>query len=273
MAKRAELFMPAGGGTRLVAHLLSRRVHARLAALPVLLVFLACGASAVLAQDGQQPSFFKSVERRSSNIASFHKWTDVLARTRAEQSSEHACGPGRADECPYAYLDAFVSSLRADDPWHQLVAVNHEMNKRRYLSDQASWGVEDYWETPGEFIRRGSGDCEDFAIAKYLALRRLGWSPDVLRIAAVVDVNGNIGHAVLVATYRGSTYLLDNQIRSVTETERVRTYVPVYSINETSWWRHQPGGVPVATCAGSAGCGSGTAAASQSDPDGAAAGD
>lgn len=265
MAKRARLLTPTGRRTSIANSLL-----AVLAASAALSIWLATGASPAQAQDAQQPSFFNSTERRSSNIIPFRKWTDTLARIRAEEQRETACGPDHPETCPYAYLEAFLARARADDPWRQLVAVNYEMNKRRYVSDQANWGVEDYWETPGEFIRRGSGDCEDFSIAKYFALRRLGWSADALRIAAVIDVNGNIGHAILVATYNGITYLLDNQIRSVTETASVRTYVPVYSINEVSWWRHQPGGVPVASCADSATCGEGTAAAAQSDPNRAA---
>jgi predicted transglutaminase-like cysteine proteinase len=83
------------------------------------------------------------------------------------------------------------------------------------------------------------GDCEDYAIAKFLSLKRLGWTDDELRVAAVKDLNLNVGHAVLIVYYGGKTWVLDNQIRRVVATASIRHYQPVYSINETSWWRHR----------------------------------
>jgi predicted transglutaminase-like cysteine proteinase len=112
------------------------------------------------------------------------------------------------------------------------------MNRRHYVSDSRNWGVKDYWATPGEFMAR-SGDCEDFAIAKYLSLRQLGWSEDTLRVAVVRDLSLNVNHAVLIVYFDGRTWLLDNQIRRVVETETVRHYRPVFSINEKYWWRHR----------------------------------
>ena len=112
------------------------------------------------------------------------------------------------------------------------------MNTRRYITDPRNWGVPDYWATPGEFMSK-FGDCEDYAIAKFLSLKRLGWTDDELRIAAVKDLNLKVGHAVLIVYHAGKTWVLDNQIRRVVETNSVRHYQPVYSINETAWWRHR----------------------------------
>jgi hypothetical protein len=33
--------------------------------------------------------------------------------------------------------------------------------------------------------------------------------------------------------------ILDNQIKIVVDSRRVRHYEPVYSINEKAWWRHR----------------------------------
>jgi predicted transglutaminase-like cysteine proteinase len=112
------------------------------------------------------------------------------------------------------------------------------MNTRRYITDPRNWGVPDYWETPGEFMTK-FGDCEDYAIAKFLSLKRLGWTDDELRIAAVKDLNLKVGHAILIVYHAGKTWVLDNQIKRVVEAESIRHYQPVYSINETSWWRHR----------------------------------
>ena len=48
-----------------------------------------------------------------------------------------------------------------------------------------------------DFFTRG-GDCEDFAIAKYTALRALGVPEERLRVAIVHDDEKNLPHAILV---------------------------------------------------------------------------
>ncbi|MDH5749703.1 MAG: hypothetical protein OEY85_10380, partial [Rhodospirillales bacterium] len=78
------------------------------------------------------------------------------------------------------------------------------------------------------------------AIAKYLTLRILGWDPDKMRIVVLNDLNLKIAHAVLIVQLDGKYLLLDNQISLVVDSDRVRHYRPIYSVNEHSWWRHKP---------------------------------
>jgi predicted transglutaminase-like cysteine proteinase len=40
--------------------------------------------------------------------------------------------------------------------------------------DEAQWGVEDHWSSPFETLQTHRGDCEDYAIVKYVALRQAG---------------------------------------------------------------------------------------------------
>lgn len=213
----------------------------RLVTLAQLLALITCvsGGHQALAADGQQ-SFFHSVELRSTNTTPFSKWHAALQRTSREVAEEQGrdCGNGDASACRYRELDAFLDTLRDKGRREQLDAVNAYMNTRPYVTDATNWGQKDYWATPAEFLNR-SGDCEDFAIAKFFALKRLGWSADALRLAAVKDLNQGVGHAVLIAYDGGRSWLLDNQIRQVVETGTVRRYEPVYSINENAWWRHR----------------------------------
>jgi len=204
--------------------------------------------AAVLSLPGQraeatehvQLSFLHSHEIRSANIRVFAKWRAALQRYSEERVRESArtCKATFFKACHYKDWEKFLDEIRRDDKWDQLAAVNRYMNTRRYISDSRNWGVKDYWATPGEFMAR-SGDCEDFAIAKYLSLRRLGWSDDALRVAVVRDLSLNVNHAVLIVYFDGRTWLLDNQIGRVVETESVRHYRPVFSINEKYWWRHR----------------------------------
>jgi predicted transglutaminase-like cysteine proteinase len=192
------------------------------------------------ATEQSQLSFLHSHEIRSADTRVFAKWRAALKRYSEERVRERArkCKATLFKACYYKDWQNFLNEIRRDDKWDQLVAVNRYMNRRHYVSDSRNWGVKDYWATPGEFMAR-SGDCEDFAIAKYLSLRQLGWSEDTLRVAVVRDLSLNVNHAVLIVYFDGRTWLLDNQIRRVVETETVRHYRPVFSINEKYWWRHR----------------------------------
>jgi predicted transglutaminase-like cysteine proteinase len=201
-----------------------------------------CGFPGRLADAAEKPqsSFFGSMEIRSDNLKPFTKWRTALERYTAETARERAgtCQSTMFNTCHYEELQRFLDGIGDTDRWDQLVEINHYMNTRQYITDPRNWGVPDYWATPGEFMAK-FGDCEDYAIAKFLSLKRLGWTDDELRIAAVKDLNLKVGHAILIVYYAGKTWVLDNQIKRVVETESIRHYQPVYSINETSWWRHR----------------------------------
>jgi predicted transglutaminase-like cysteine proteinase len=101
-----------------------------------------------------------------------------------------------------------------------------------------NWGQEDYWATPFQFLKK-NGDCEDYAISKYMALKALGVKVEDMRIVALQDLNLNLGHAVLVVYVGDEPQLLDNQISSVVAANSIRHYQPVFSINEEGWWLHR----------------------------------
>ena len=57
----------------------------------------------------------------------------------------------------------------------QILIVNNFFARNlRYQTDIQLWKQNDYWATPLETLGRGFGDCEDYAIAKYISLRALG---------------------------------------------------------------------------------------------------
>ncbi len=217
------------------------KIAQRFRTLALLLALIACilGGHQAVAADARQ-SFFHSVELRSANIKPFTKWRAALDRTSREVARVQGqdCRDDNAASCLYRELDAFLDTLRDKGRREQLVAVNAYMNARPYVTDTRNWGKKDYWATPAEFLTR-SGDCEDYAIAKFFALKRLGWNADAMRLAAVKDLDRGTGHAVLIVSDDGNSWLLDNQIKQVVKTGTVRRYEPVYSINENAWWRHR----------------------------------
>lgn len=192
-------------------------------------------------------SFFSSVEVRSSNLKAFKKWRAALSRYYKERKKgvgKFQCDTARLNICDYGDWAKFLKKLKGKGRYAQMKAVNTRMNKAKYTSDKNNWGRKDYWATPGEFMAR-FGDCEDYAISKYLSLRALGFKERELRIVAVKDLNLKVGHAVLVVKLkdrkkRTRYFVLDNQIKKIVEQHKIRHYQPIFSINRKFWWRHLP---------------------------------
>lgn len=79
------------------------------------------------------------------------------------------------------------------------------------LSDEAQWGVADHWSAPFETLRSGRGDCEDYAIVKYLALLEAGISRDDVKIVILKNVFPNEDHAVVAVRVDDQWLILDNR--------------------------------------------------------------
>jgi predicted transglutaminase-like cysteine proteinase len=185
-----------------------------------------------------------AVENR--NLQPFPKWTDMLRRHLDERGREPgSCEESRFNQCHHKRWMALIESLKGLDLDAQLDRVNAEMNRHRYIIDPVNWGVKDYWATPFQFFAK-EGDCEDYAIAKFMTLKLAGVDPDRLRIVVLQDLNLKVPHAVLAVYDEGRIRILDNQIRQVVDADAIRHYQPMYSINETAWWLHRPANRPAA---------------------------
>lgn len=101
-----------------------------------------------------------------------------------------------------AATDDFLWKQLGKSPRDQIREVNQWFNWFDYEGE----GERDYWATPREFIVRGRGDCEDFAIAKYFALASLG---HVGMRLALVPWREDESHMVLLADLEGALFVLD----------------------------------------------------------------
>jgi predicted transglutaminase-like cysteine proteinase len=155
----------------------------------------------------------------------FTKWTSALAAERRAKPTERS-----------AEWKRFLESLRGMNRNDQLDAVNSYMNSVPYVSDQENYGQADYWATVEEFLERG-GDCEDYALAKYHSLIRLGFRDQDLRLVILFDQNKQMNHAVLAVALGGRWKILDNQYATVRDDDEISYYKPIYAVSKNSWWR------------------------------------
>jgi hypothetical protein len=77
------------------------------------------------------------------------------------------------------------------------------------------------------------GDCEDYAIAKYVALREAGFPVDELRLVLVRDRAVRQDHAVLAARLDERWLILDNRRQEPVEDADASSFTPLFAINHT----------------------------------------
>jgi predicted transglutaminase-like cysteine proteinase len=110
--------------------------------------------------------------------------------------------------------------------------VNRMVNAAiRYTSDFAQHGVADLWSAPVATFASGRGDCEDYAIAKYVLLRESGVAARDLRLLLVRDTSIRQDHAVLAVREDGRWLILDNRWTAVPESSEVRHLMPLFALD------------------------------------------
>jgi predicted transglutaminase-like cysteine proteinase len=163
------------------------------------------------------------------------KWQGVERRLDDERVQLALC-EGDPDRCaaPAALqFLAIVGQGKARDGRARLGEINRAINLAiRPMTDLAQWGEIDVWSSPLVTFTHGAGDCEDYAIAKYVALRQAGISPDDLRIVIMRDTIHGEDHAVAAARLDGHWLTLDNRRMAMIEDVDLRNYRPLFVIDQ-----------------------------------------
>lgn len=183
------------------------------------------------------PGLFGSHEFRS-NLRALPQWSRVMSMAMSQVEDMTSCNPEK-DNCSASALSwqKIIHEAQGMPTYERLKAVNTFFNRWPYRLDIDAFGVSEYWATPLEFLRM-SGDCEDYSITKYYALKQLGVPIEKMRIVVVQDTIRNIPHAVLVVKAGQENYVLDNLSDLVLSHAKYTHYMPQYSINERFRWAH-----------------------------------
>jgi predicted transglutaminase-like cysteine proteinase len=133
-------------------------------------------------------------------------------------------------------INKLLAQLEGRGIQKQLIEVNRFFNQFEYQEDHVHWGEQDYWATPGEFLATQKGDCEDFVIAKYFSLRKLGVPDDRLYLTYVKALKQNVAHMVLsyFPTPTSIPLILDNYDPRIQSADKRKDLLPVYSFNAKS---------------------------------------
>ena len=188
------------------------------------------------------PNIFGSKEIASQNwkvkTSAIVNWNAMLQRWQKG-------APCESSTCTAKGWSQLVAKVKAAGDRMAMIRVANElMNdpvQHPYLEDINNWGQADYWATTFQFLKK-SGDCEDYAIAKYMLLKAVGYPIENMRIVAVrIRSLGGLGHAVLVVYEGNDVFVLDNRVAAVMNEKLVRVeFQPALSVNEQYWWIHLP---------------------------------
>ncbi|CCE05642.1 conserved exported hypothetical protein [Bradyrhizobium sp. STM 3843] len=163
------------------------------------------------------------------------KWLKLVHQLADDQVQLALCDGDREHCVSPAALRflAIVDQGRTRDGRARLGEINRAINLAiKPVSDLAEYGEEDVWNSPIETFARGAGDCEDYAIAKYVALRLAGIDSDDLRIVIMRDTLRGEDHAVAAARLDGHWLMLDNQRMAMVEDTDARNVRPLFVIDE-----------------------------------------
>ncbi len=161
------------------------------------------------------------------------KWRGLQSDIIKEQMVLERC---RADagDCP-SYAAQFlrlINAVKSKSGRAQLEEANRGVNASiRFVTDYAQYGEADRWSAPLATFATAKGDCEDYAFAKYVALRAAGFPSDDLRVVMGRDRTIRQDHAVLAARLDGRWLILDSQRSELIEDSRVPDLTPVFAID------------------------------------------
>lgn len=141
------------------------------------------------------------------------RWRLLQPAIRIERKILSFCRSS-PDTCPEAaaQFGAIIEAARGHSGLARIGEINRAVNLAiRPISDLTQYGVPDVWASPLMTFSSGAGDCEDYAIAKYVALLEAGLPREDLRLIVVYNRPVHEQHMVAAAHIDGHWLILDNR--------------------------------------------------------------
>ena len=163
------------------------------------------------------------------------RWLELEKRLREENDILANCDEDMSS-CPRAakLFLSLISEVSADRGLPRIGILNRAINTAiRPTSDLSQWGVPDRWSTPLETLSTGLGDCEDYAIAKYVALIRAGLRREDVRLVLMRDDLSNQDHAMVAARFDDEWIILDNRRLALARDISLRGTSPLFVLDHT----------------------------------------
>jgi predicted transglutaminase-like cysteine proteinase len=207
-----------------------RRKKIPICALLATVVTLLGITAAIPSEQPSDPFGAKTVaELRDPPVKS---WNAVREQIQLDDLIVSSCTYDNADDCGAAKeLMSVVDDARQYQGRAMIAHINRSMNLMIKPTDGS-------WSSPLDILKSGSGDCKDYAIAKYAALLRAGIPTDQLRLI-IVRRSGRKEYHMVVSLFEGGQWLLlDNLTMMLVKDSDRRNYVPQFVLDRTGVRRY-----------------------------------
>ena len=173
----------------------------------------------IIAPRNGQPDVFGSVAMPISRTLLDSKWASVSTAL-----------PGKG------VWSAILNTARGSAAQQQVETINSWVNRRLHFVDDRQGG--DNWASAAQTLQCGTGDCEDYAIAKMKLLEAAGFDRHAMFLVIARDLVRQADHAVLAVRIGNELMILDNMTDRVLPSSSVSDYRPIMSFNAFGRWTH-----------------------------------
>jgi predicted transglutaminase-like cysteine proteinase len=173
--------------------------------------------------------------------AMLEKWAAVLRQWKIEKQTLDACraASGPCSDPAARELLSIVEAAKPLTGLAQLGQINRAVNLAiRPVDDLVAHGAIDVWSSPLATLATHAGDCEDYAIVKFVALLEAGIAPADLRVLIVRDVMRAEDHAVVAVRHESQWLLLDNRRLVIRADAELANYQPLMQMDGTGARRY-----------------------------------
>jgi predicted transglutaminase-like cysteine proteinase len=135
----------------------------------------------------------------------------------------------------------FMNTLSGLSQTQKIEKVNFYINQIVSGYDANNYKNEEHWATVFEFLSRGSGDCEDYVIAKKYSLEMLGLSSEDMYFSAVKEKFTSGDHMVLSLHVDKTKppIILDNLSTKVLSVDKRVDLETQFLFNDTGFYKLQ----------------------------------
>ncbi|OYU48727.1 MAG: hypothetical protein CFE31_09810 [Rhizobiales bacterium PAR1] len=160
------------------------------------------------------------------------KWRGAMVRWTKDEIAIRGCENGGCKHPGARTWLRIRQEARLRHGLDTLSFVHASLNRAiRYASDLEAFGITDYWASPLEVVEK-AGDCEDYAIAKYLMLRSIGLDAADMKLVALREAGSYEYHAILGVRSEGEWLFLDNRRATLTREADYADALPIAVVDE-----------------------------------------
>lgn len=172
------------------------------------------------APDHKTPLFGSSERQLGAPESLFPKEAAFARQSRSRLSGDS----------PIHTWRRLLKSLTTFGPKGQMAGINSYINSQVDVSRIAASGKSKSWATPMRVFKCGD-KSEEYAMAKYVSFRLLGFHSDRLRMVWLAEDGSEAHHAVLAVNLKGNVFILDNRTDTIATDHMLTAGHPFCSLN------------------------------------------